>query len=145
MEGDQLLYGAVAGVRRIRNPISLARHVLNSPAGMLVADGAERFAKERGIPFCDPEELIVDREFQIYQKLVTTYDSSKDSGSTAPPGEVVANIVQGGWRNRPSDTVGCVAIDTNGWVVAGTSTGGTATSSLVVLVMHRCWVGDCMP
>jgi len=125
MEGDQLLYGAVAGVRRIRNPISLARHVLNSPAGMLVADGAERFAKERGIPFCDPEDLIVDREFQIYQKLIATYDSSKDSGSTAPPGEVVADIVQGGWPNRPSDTVGCVAIDENGWIVAGTSTGGT--------------------
>lgn len=125
MEGDQLFYGSVAGVRRIRNPISLARHVLNSPAGLLVADGAERFAKERGVPLCDPEELIVDREFQIYQHYVATYDTSRDSGATAPPGEIVAPISGGGYPHRPSDTVGCVAIDAHGWVVAGTSTGGT--------------------
>jgi len=125
MEGDKLFYGSVAGVRRIRNPISLARHVLNSPAGLLVADGAERFARERGIPFCDPEELIVDREFAIYQQYVATYDTTNDSGATAPPGEIVATISGGGYPHRPGDTVGCVAIDQHGWVVAGTSTGGT--------------------
>lgn len=125
MEGNQLLYGAVAGVRRIRNPISLARHVLNSPAGMLVADGAERFARERGVPLCDPEELIVDREFKIYQQYVASYDTTLDSGATPPPGEIVADITHGGYPHRPGDTVGCVAIDHDGWVVAGTSTGGT--------------------
>ena len=129
MDGDQLLYGSVAGVRRVRNPISLARHVLNSPAGMLVAEGAEQFAVKRGIKLCDPEDLIVDREFAIYQDLVRTYDESKDTGATPPPGERNAAIQAGGWpapsMDRPGDTVGCVAIDSHGWVVAGTSTGGT--------------------
>lgn len=125
MDGAHLHYGSVAGVRRIRNPITLARHVLNSPAGMLVAEGAERFAQQRGLPFCDPEELIVDREFRIYQQIKANYDTSKDHAATPPPGERSAPIQGGGFPQRPGDTVGCVAIDHNGWVVAGTSTGGT--------------------
>lgn len=125
MDGDNLYYGSVAGVRRIRNPITLARHVLNSPAGMLVAEGAERFAQERGMAFCDPEELIVEREFKIYEQIKSTYDTSKDHASTPPPGERDAQISAGGYPNRPGDTVGCVAVDSNGWIVAGTSTGGT--------------------
>jgi beta-aspartyl-peptidase (threonine type) len=96
---------------------------------MLVAEGAEQFAVKRGIRLCDPEDLIVDREFAIYQNLIRIYDESKDTGATPPPGEKNAHISVGGWPapdiDRPGDTVGCVAIDSNGWVVAGTSTGGT--------------------
>src|SRR5487761_1915098 len=58
MDGETLKVGAVAGVQRIKNPILLARAVLDSPHALLVGAGAEQFATEAGLPLCDPEELI---------------------------------------------------------------------------------------
>jgi hypothetical protein len=66
MDGRTLRYGAVAGLRRIRNPITLARYVLQGPATMLVGTGAEEFAATVGIPFCDNADLIVERERRLW-------------------------------------------------------------------------------
>ena len=63
MDGATLMAGAVASVKRVANPITLARHVLHdSPHVFLVGEGAERFAQAAGIPLCDPEDLVVPRE-----------------------------------------------------------------------------------
>ena len=63
MDGATLKAGAVAAVERVRNPIRLARRVLEkSEHMMLVAAGAETFAAENGIALCEPEDLIIDRE-----------------------------------------------------------------------------------
>ncbi len=70
MDGATLRSGAVAAVRRVRNPITLARRVLESQVVLLVAQGAERFAAESGVPFCDPAELIVEREYQRWRELL---------------------------------------------------------------------------
>jgi beta-aspartyl-peptidase (threonine type) len=100
MDGRTLKSGAVVAVERIRNPIRLARLVLDRSEHMLLAGaGAERFALENGLPLCDPNELITDREAQIW---------SQKSGKTANFG-----------------TVGAVAIDSQGNLASGTSTGGT--------------------
>src|SRR5258708_6695544 len=58
MNGATLHAGAAATLQRIKNPIQVARKILeNCPHMMLVAEGAERFAKEQGIKLCNPEEL----------------------------------------------------------------------------------------
>lgn len=62
MNGEGLKAGAVAAVERVRNPIQLARMVLEDGRHvLLVADGAERFAREHGMEPCDPSELITER------------------------------------------------------------------------------------
>jgi beta-aspartyl-peptidase (threonine type) len=63
MEGQTLRAGAVAAVSGIRNPIKLARRVLEDGRHvMLAADGASLFARQVGVPECAPEALIVERE-----------------------------------------------------------------------------------
>jgi beta-aspartyl-peptidase (threonine type) len=93
MEGEGLKAGAVAAIERVRNPIQLARTVLEDGRHvLLVADGAERFAREQGIADYPPEALITDMQ-------------------------------RSRWH-RKHGTVGCVALDSDGRLAAGTSTGG---------------------
>jgi L-asparaginase / beta-aspartyl-peptidase len=102
MDGGSLEAGSVAGVRCVRNPIRLARRVLEaSPHMMLVGPGAEQFAREQQMPMCDEETLIVDRERAAWRAYLET--------GTDPD-----------WG-----TVGAVARDVHGSLIAATSTGGT--------------------
>ena len=105
MDGQGLHVGAVAGVERIKNPISLARKVLESPHVLLVGRGAEQFAQEQGISQCTLEELVTERQYKIWQEQ-----------QAQEPQQV-----------QPSDkhgTVGAVALDASGVLAAATSTGG---------------------
>jgi L-asparaginase / beta-aspartyl-peptidase len=109
MDGQTLRAGAVAAVKRIANPISLARHVLYESEHMfLVGSGAEEFAAHAGMEFCEPADLIVERERQIWK-------DQRQRG--ALPGA--------GFLSTPADTVGAVAVDARGNLAAGNSTGGT--------------------
>jgi L-asparaginase / beta-aspartyl-peptidase len=111
MDGCTIRAGAVAAVRNILHPIKLARAVMDkSEHVLLVADGAMRFAQDHNIPFCGPDELLVGREYERWKEIQSRSDfSSKHAFS----------------GNAPGDTVGCVALDMNGNVASGTSTGGT--------------------
>ncbi|MBI3669819.1 MAG: isoaspartyl peptidase/L-asparaginase [Acidobacteria bacterium] len=108
MDGKSLKAGAVAVVERVRNPIRLARKVLESCEHMmLVGAGAEQFAVEQGLPVCDPEELVIERERAAWRRCREGAHS---------------------WEHHfghEGGTVGAVALDREGNVVAGTSTGGT--------------------
>ena len=107
MDGATLQAGAVAALHRIRNPIRLARRLMETNQHMmLVGEGAEKFAVEQGIPLCEPKDLIVPRERAAWANC--------HNG----PHSDVHHVHQGG-------TVGAVAIDSTGHLVAGTSTGGT--------------------
>src|SRR6267154_6391965 len=67
MDGASLRSGAAAGLQRLKNPIRLARKFLEEcPHMMLIAEGAERFAKDSGLALCKPEELISEAESQAY-------------------------------------------------------------------------------
>jgi beta-aspartyl-peptidase (threonine type) len=100
MSGATLKSGAVVAVERVRNPIHLARVILEKSEHMLLAGyGAEQFAVEHGIALCDPKDLITETEAARWASL---------SGK-------VANL----------GTVGAVALDSNGNLASGTSTGGT--------------------
>lgn len=104
MDGAALRAGAVAAVERVRNPIRLARRVLESCEHMmLVGTGAEQFAAEQGLSLCDPEELIIERERERWQ----------------------AHHQQERCPFCAAGTVGAVALDAAGNLVSGTSTGGT--------------------
>jgi L-asparaginase / beta-aspartyl-peptidase len=112
MAGEDLCSGAVAAVRRVRNPITLARRVLESQVSLLVAEGAERYAEANGISLCDPAALIVERERERWAALLA------QSGAQAQDAFIMRNA-------QPGDTVGAVALDRWGQLAAGTSTGGT--------------------
>jgi len=58
MDGANLAVGGVAGVRRVRNPVSVARLMLPERPVLLAGEGAERFASSSGIELCDPDEMI---------------------------------------------------------------------------------------
>ncbi len=112
MDGGTLQVGALAAVERIKNPISVARHLLNSAHNMMVGHGADAYAAEHGFSRCDPQTLIVKREVQRWQLAKRETPTSSDE---------FGNIVRGA---KPG-TVGAVAMDRTGNIVAGTSTGGT--------------------
>src|SRR5713101_6473039 len=94
MEGETLNAGAVAAVERVRNPIHLARKVLESSEHlMLVGAGAEEFAVEHGIALCDPQELVIERERRAWEQCrihghCPEFHSSPSAVSTGTVGAV---------------------------------------------------------
>lgn len=109
MDGSTLKSGAVAAVERIRNPIHLARKILDSSVHMmLAAAGAELFAQQNGIPLCAPEDLIIERERTAWRRC---REGKHDS-----------HFHFGGDKQG---TVGAAALDSSGRLAAATSTGGT--------------------
>jgi len=69
MDGATLKAGAIAAVSGIRNPIQLARAVMeHSPYILLAGEGAYRFATQHGIETCDPEELVVSAQRRLWEK-----------------------------------------------------------------------------
>lgn len=116
MDGESLRAGAVAGVQRVRNPILLARAVMeHSPHVMLIGAGAEAFAKEQGIVLVDPSYFRTEERWQQLQKALK--EGSEKHLHTDPEHAKQDSAKHFG-------TVGAVALDSEGHLAAGTSTGG---------------------
>jgi beta-aspartyl-peptidase (threonine type) len=97
MDGSNLKAGAVAGVKTVKNPISAARKVMEETWHvMLSGDGADLFAKEQNLEIVDPIYFYTQRRWDSLKKI----------------------------QSEKHGTVGCVALDKNGNLAAGTSTGG---------------------
>jgi beta-aspartyl-peptidase (threonine type) len=114
MEGAGLNAGAVASVSHIKNPINLALKVMtDSEHVMLMGDGAEEFARQQGFEMMDPAYFHTDFRWQQLQRI-----KAKESAHQ----EISLEDQHDQWFS----TVGAVALDKNGNLAAGTSTGGTS-------------------
>ncbi len=101
MDGSNLMAGAVAGVRNVKSPISLARRVMtHSNHVMLSGKGATEFAAEQGLEIVDSTYFFTERRWKDLQNAIAKAKENKFG------------------------TVGCVALDQAGNLAAGTSTGG---------------------
>jgi len=114
MDGASGKAGAVAGVHRVRNPIALARAVMDrSRHVMMVGDGAEAFAREQGVELVDPAYFRTEKRWQQLQEALREDAQAQASGT---PRELPGKAYFG--------TVGALALDAQGHLAAGTSTGG---------------------
>jgi len=105
MDGKSLKAGAVAAVKHVRNPISLARLVMEkSPHVMLEGEGAEAFAKHMGVQLVDAKYFYTEERWRELEKAKSSPTPAND-------------------KDRHG-TVGAVALDQSGNLAAGTSTGG---------------------
>jgi beta-aspartyl-peptidase (threonine type) len=106
MDGATLKAGAVAGLRHVRNPIELARLVMErSPHVMMIGEGAEEFALEQGITLVPRDYFYTE---QRWQQLEKARRGDQSAASTL----------------HYFGTVGAVAVDARGNLAAATSTGG---------------------
>jgi len=139
MDGHTFQVGAVASIERIKNPISLARHVLDSPQVLLAGQGATRFAVDQGIPLCQESDLQTERQYQNWLRLRDEQRTQAEQEEPAfhrreigsiparvePNTQQKINSAENG--KQPDDkhgTVGAVALDESGNLAAATSTGG---------------------
>ena len=108
MDGGTMKAGAVAGLKHIKNPIKLARLVMEkSPHVMMAGEGAEAFAKEQGgVEFVDQKYFYTERAWKALQD------------------ELLAEKKKAAAGDDHHGTVGAVALDAQGRLAAATSTGG---------------------
>ena len=105
MDGRTLMAGAVGAVARLKNPIVLARAVMEkSPHAMLAGKGAEDFARELGLEIADEKYFFTDQRWEALERLRQTRAALSDADRHG--------------------TVGAVALDGMGNLAAATSTGG---------------------
>ena len=117
MDGSTLKAGAVAAVQHIKNPIDLARLVMDkTPHVLLIGAGAEEFAKSQGMALVPQSYFFTQHRWDELQKALKQEQAGKGgSGKEDYPGS----------SGHGYGTVGAVAVDRDGDVAAGTSTGGT--------------------
>jgi beta-aspartyl-peptidase (threonine type) len=122
MDGKTLKAGAVAGVTTVKNPITAARAVMDkSPHVMMAGKGAEQFAKDKGCTIVAPSYFRTEEQWNTLQNIKK--DEQKDLKDKKS------------YLNQPENhdfkygTVGAVALDKNGNLAAGTSTGGMTNKS----------------
>jgi beta-aspartyl-peptidase (threonine type) len=106
MDGRTLRAGAVGGIKRVKNPILLARAIMEkSPHVMLTAEGAEDFARELELEIVEQEYFYTEQRWQVLERVRATRTESLSDADR-------------------HGTVGAVALDQSGNLAAATSTGG---------------------
>jgi beta-aspartyl-peptidase (threonine type) len=112
MDGITQKAGAVGGVTTVKNPILLARAVMEQSVHVLLTgSGAEQFAKEKRLEMVDPKWFFTQDRWDGLQKVLEREKGDNRTGALPPTDEKFG-------------TVGCVALDRQGNLAAGTSTGG---------------------
>lgn len=118
MDGKTLKAGAIAGVTTVKNPINLARAVMEkSEHVMLSREGAEFFATQHNIELVNPAYFYVESR---YQSLLRAQEKDKTTLDHNDKTEFYDSNI----KDSKFGTVGCVALDKKGNIASGTSTGG---------------------
>src|SRR5438105_5357220 len=116
MDGKTLAAGAVAALKHVKNPISLARLVMEKSGHVMMdGEGAEAFAKENGIELVDQKYFFTQERWDALQKI-----KAAEKHRTGGAGKAFFITDQ-----DRHGTVGAVALDKDGNLAAATSTGGT--------------------
>jgi beta-aspartyl-peptidase (threonine type) len=134
MDGRTLGAGAVAGLHHVKNPITLARAVMEkSPHVMMAGDGAEKFAKEQNIEIVPEKYFFVQSRYDSLQKILKE-EKEKAKEVQSPKPKVQSLNYENPLLQMMTETqrlpenkfgtVGAVALDKDGNLAAGTSTGG---------------------
>jgi beta-aspartyl-peptidase (threonine type) len=114
MSGADINAGTVAGIKHVKSPISLARAVMeNSKHVMLIGEGAEKFADEQGLEKVDNKYFFTVKKLKEIQRIKAEERKKTEVSSLHN-------------EEKKYGTVGCAALDKNGNLAAGTSTGGMA-------------------
>jgi beta-aspartyl-peptidase (threonine type) len=114
MDGRDLSCGAVAGVKTVKNPISVARLVMTkTPHVLLAGDGADRFARQMGVKLVDQTYFSTEAARKRWERSRKPKEKDNSKGAAAGTQDKIHY-----------GTVGCVALDQFGNISAGTSTGG---------------------
>jgi beta-aspartyl-peptidase (threonine type) len=117
MCGKTLMAGAVAGLKRVKNPIQLARLVMDeSPHVLLIGEEAEAFAVSKGVELVDPKYFFTEERWRQLQK--------KKEEEENPPQKSRPEWEAHAFEEQKFGTVGAVALDRAGDLCAATSTGG---------------------
>lgn len=127
MDGKTLAAGAVAGLHHVKNPITLARAVMEkSPHVMMAGDGAEKFAKEQNIELVDEKYFFTQPRWDSLQKILKEEKEKeeKEKAGQKKPGTTSWLSPTNLKAENKFGTVGAVALDKDGNLAAGTSTGG---------------------
>ncbi|UOB19204.1 isoaspartyl peptidase/L-asparaginase family protein [Abyssalbus ytuae] len=118
MDGKSLNAGAVAGVTTVKNPISLARTVMEkSKHVMLAREGSESFAQENGLEIVDPSYFFTENRMKSLER-------AKEKEKVELDHDEKTAFYDPAIKDFKFGTVGCVALDKDGNLAAGTSTGG---------------------
>jgi len=133
MEGAERRAGAVAAVKHVKNPISLARLVMEqSPHVLLSGEGAEHFAQEKGMELVNQKYFFTEKRWENLQEAKKAAEEKENSEREKPGKEKShkENPAKKDQEKKTTDknstigTVGAVALDKAGNLAAGTSTGG---------------------
>ena len=119
MDGSTLMAGSVAGVTTIRNPIRAAHAVMTqSEHVMLIGQGADAFAAEKGLEIVDPSYFYTQFRWDQLQKAIAQERLLRDHDALSDKPDAAEKM------DEKRGTVGAVALDRHGNLAAGTSTGG---------------------
>lgn len=116
MVGNSREAGTITGVKTVKNPISLARLVMeNSKHVMFAGEGAEKYASEMDVERVNQDYFYTEHRYKAWKRSLQEEDQS---------GLLKKKDAPSAFFEKKYGTVGCVALDKNGRLVAGTSTGG---------------------
>lgn len=135
MDGHLLRAGAVSFVKNVKNPIKLARLVMDRTEHILLAgEGANQFAEDMGVATAPDEYFFTEHRWLQLQESIAAGRFQLDHAGDVPqqashvPGKAAGDKISGtldlGLGTKPIGTVGAVACDKNGYLAAATSTGG---------------------